>query len=135
MPRHKPVSEICQSSRELDTIELLRKKLDRQEGWQQIGSLTIHFSEDCNLRCHYCSYAEQKDRSSIDPEILDLALAQQPIYTCIVGGGEPTLVDASTPFSALVARFPQPRSVYMITNGTVMPPGICLLYTSPSPRD
>jgi len=40
---------------EFDTIRLLQEKLAREDGWHQIGSLTIHFSETCNLRCHYCS--------------------------------------------------------------------------------
>lgn len=107
---------------EYDTIKLLRKKLAREHGWYQIGSLTIHFSEVCNLRCHYCSYAEQHGRLAIDPAILERTLAHKPIYTCIVGGGEPTLVGPHPEtFASLVARFPEPRSVYMITNGTLVP--------------
>ena len=110
---------------EVDTIGLLWKKLTRADGWHQIGSLTIHFSEACNLRCHYCSYAEQHGRLTIDPVTLERALAQEPIYTCIVGGGEPTLVDSrSVTFASLMERFPRPHSAYMITNGTIMPPNI-----------
>jgi len=110
---------------EFDTIRLLQKKLAREDGWRQIGSLTIHFSETCNLRCHYCSYAEQHGRLTIDPAVLEWALAHDPIYTCIVGGGEPTLVDPHrVTFVSLMARFPWPHSAYMITNGTLVPPNI-----------
>jgi sulfatase maturation enzyme AslB (radical SAM superfamily) len=74
---------------ENDTIKLLQRKLAREEGSHQIGSLAIHFSEACNLRCHYCSYAEQHERLTIDPVVLERALAHKPIYTCIVGGVNP----------------------------------------------
>ena len=110
---------------EADTIKLLQRKLAREDGWHQIGSLTIHFSEACNLRCHYCSYAEQHNRLTIDPAILERALVHEPIYTCIVGGGEPTLVDPrKATFASLMVHFPWTRSVYMITNGTIVPPGV-----------
>jgi len=109
---------------EVDTIELLRKKLTQQDGWQQIGSLTIHFTDACNLRCCYCSYAEQHRSSMIQMETLAEALSHNPIYSCIVGGGEPTLVRSrEVDFISLLEQFPFTQSVYMITNGTVMPGG------------
>lgn len=107
---------------EADTIKLLQRKLACEDGWHQIGSLTIHFSEACNLRCHYCSYAGQHDRLTIAPVTLERALAHEPIDTCIVGGGEPTMVDSrQVTFASLMARFPRPHSAYMITNGTLVP--------------
>jgi|WetSurMetagenome_2_1015567.scaffolds.fasta_scaffold18733_2 radical SAM protein with 4Fe4S-binding SPASM domain len=107
-----------------DTVLLLRKKLARSEGWTQIGSLTVHFSERCNLDCRYCSYATQHGQRSIDPAAVERLLDQEPIYSCIVGGGEPILVDSPRGrFASLVAGF-HPSSVYMITNGTVLPAGL-----------
>lgn len=98
----------------------LKKKLTG-ERVEQIASLTVHFTEDCNLKCEHCSYATQKRKDEISISLINKITSHTPMYTCIVGGGEPTFLRNPHRFSKLLSKFPD-RKVYMLCNGTIVPP-------------
>lgn len=103
----------------LDMVLQLKKKL-AGEKVEQIASLTLYFTERCNLKCEHCGYAGQKIKNEIADSLVTKVTSLEPIYTCIVGGGEPTFLKKPHQFSKLLSKFPDGR-VYMLTNGTIVP--------------
>ncbi len=104
----------------LDMVDQLRRKLNG-ETVDQIASLTVHFSDNCNLKCEHCSYAEQKEKIELSEKVVEELANHDPMYTCLVGGGEPTFLSHRDRFNELVSMLPNEKRVYMITNGIVIP--------------
>jgi len=102
-----------------DMILQLKQKLAGGKV-EQIASLTIHFTENCNLRCEYCSYARQRMKDEISDSVINEVTSRDPMYTCIVGGGEPTFLKNPHRFSELLSKFPDGKA-YMLCNGTIVP--------------
>lgn len=104
---------------EYNMIDQLKRKL-AGELPEQIASLTLHFTENCNLKCQHCSYALQKKEVEVKDDVIDEVLSHNPFYTCIVGGGEPTFLRDEDRFNDILNRFPD-RRCYIISNGVIIP--------------
>jgi radical SAM protein with 4Fe4S-binding SPASM domain len=100
-------------------ISQLKKKLVGEKV-EQIASLTIHLTDNCNVRCEHCSYSTQKWKNEVTDYLIDEIVSHDPFYTCIVGGGEPTFLSDPVRFSEILRKF-RDGSVYMLCNGTIVP--------------
>lgn len=103
----------------MDHLNLLKKKVKGVEN--RFGSLAVHFSDFCQLKCSFCELPECKE--ILSPEILKKAKRGNPLNFVVVGGGEPTNAPKNL-FKELITSLGNTKSK-LITNGVSFPDVLC----------
>lgn len=119
-------STLRNNQRVLNHIPLIKYKI--QSKTPKLGLIEFHPTDNCNLKCTYCTYANSKNTNNHFPfDKLDNILKLEPKGIVFAGGGEPTTYkDGKKNFNDLIKylSLKSPNlELGLITNGVRFPKG------------